>query len=61
MGSAFFMLASGTLNIIGWYPWAFSFRRTHEAVAWVAIGAILVHIAVKLPVIRQALGQLDRA
>ena len=57
MGSAFFMLASGTVNIIGWYPWAFSFRRTHEAVAWVAIGALLVHIAIKLPVIRQALGR----
>ena len=57
MGSAFFMLVSGTLNIIGWYPWAFSFRRTHEAVAWVAIGSLLVHIAVKLPVIRQGWGQ----
>ena len=56
MGSTFFMLASGTLNIIGWYPWEFSFRRTHEAVAWVAIGALLVHIGVKLPVIRTALG-----
>jgi hypothetical protein len=56
MGATFFMLASGTLNIIGWYPWEFSFRRTHEAVAWVAIGALLVHIAVKLPVIRTALG-----
>lgn len=56
MGSSFFMLASGTLNIIGWYPWEFSFRRTHEAVAWVAIGSLLVHIAIKLPVIRQALG-----
>ncbi|MEO6604404.1 MAG: molybdopterin-dependent oxidoreductase [Aeromicrobium sp.] len=57
MGSVFFMLVSGTLNIIGWYPWEFSFRRTHEAVAWVAIGSLLVHIAVKLPVIRQALGE----
>ena len=56
MGSTFFMLASGTLNIIGWYPWEFSFRRTHEAVAWVAIGSLLVHIGVKLPVIREALG-----
>ncbi len=56
MGSTFFMLASGTLNIIGWYPWEFSFRRTHEAVAWVAIGSLLVHIAVKLPFIREALG-----
>jgi hypothetical protein len=55
MGSSFFMLASGTLNIIGWYPWEFSFRRTHQAVAWVAIGSLLVHIAVKLPVIREGL------
>lgn len=54
MGSSFFMLTSGLLNIAQWYPWEFSFRRTHEAVAWVAIGALLVHIAVKLPVIRQA-------
>jgi len=57
MGSSFFMLASGTLNIIGWYPWEFSFRRTHEAVAWVAIGSLLVHIAIKLPVIRTGLGE----
>nr|WP_255670420.1 molybdopterin-dependent oxidoreductase [Aeromicrobium wangtongii] len=57
MAASLFMLASGTLNIIGWYPWEFSFRRTHEAVAWVAIGSLLVHIAVKLPVIRQGLGE----
>lgn len=54
MGSSLFMLTSGLLNIAQWYPWEFSFRRTHEAVAWVAIGSLLVHIAVKLPVIRQA-------
>ncbi|MCL3816924.1 molybdopterin-dependent oxidoreductase [Aeromicrobium wangtongii] len=57
VAASLFMLASGTLNIIGWYPWEFSFRRTHEAVAWVAIGSLLVHIAVKLPVIRQGLGE----
>lgn len=54
VSSAVFMLASGLLNIAQWYPWEFSFRRTHEAVAWVAIGSLLVHIAVKLPVIQQA-------
>lgn len=54
MGSSLFMLASGLLNIAQWYPWEFSFRRTHEAIAWVAIGSLVVHIAVKLPVIRQA-------
>ncbi len=56
VGASIFMLASGLLNIAQWYPWDFSFRATHEAVAWVAIGSLLVHIAVKLPVIRQALG-----
>ena len=56
VASAVFMLASGLLNIAQWYPWDFSFRRTHNAVAWVAIGALLVHVAVKLPVIRTALG-----
>jgi hypothetical protein len=55
VAAAVFQLASGLANIVQWYPWQFSFRRTHEAVAWVAIGALLVHVAVKLPVIRAAL------
>ena len=29
----------------------------HYAVAWLAIGSILVHVAVKLPVIRRALSR----
>ncbi|MGA8986967.1 molybdopterin-dependent oxidoreductase [Aeromicrobium sp.] len=56
VASSFFMLFSGLLNIAQWYPWAFSFRRTHEAVAWIAIGSLIVHIGVKLPVIREGLG-----
>lgn len=56
VAASIFQLLTGALNIVQWYPWEFSFRRTHEAVAWVAIGALLVHIAVKLPVIRDALG-----
>ena len=67
MASAIFQLASGLANSAQWYPWDFSFRRTHYALAWVAIGALVIHIAVKLPVIRTALtspldsDQLDRA
>ena len=55
------------MNSAQWYPWAFSFRSTHFAVAWITIGALVVHVAVKLPVIRTALGEpvdadtLDRA
>jgi hypothetical protein len=54
VAAAIFQLASGLANSSQWYPWAFSFRATHYAVAWIAVGALLVHIAVKLPVIRQA-------
>lgn len=56
VASAIFQLASGLANVTEWYPWDFSFRPTHYALAWVAIGSLLVHVAVKLPIIRGALG-----
>lgn len=56
VATAIFQLASGLANAAQWYPWSFSFRTTHYALAWVATGALVVHIAVKLPVIRDALG-----
>ena len=56
VASAVFLLATGLANAAQWYPWDFSFRATHYAIAWVAIGSLLVHVAVKLPVIRRALG-----
>ncbi|MFJ9387528.1 molybdopterin-dependent oxidoreductase [Nocardioides sp. NPDC101246] len=53
-------LATGLLNVAQWYPWGFSFRSTHYALAFVAVGALIVHIAVKLPVVRDALkGDVD--
>ncbi|GAA2144356.1 molybdopterin-dependent oxidoreductase [Nocardioides koreensis] len=55
VAAAVFQLASGLANSAQWYPWAFSFRATHYAVAWIAIGALVLHVAVKLPVIRRAL------
>lgn len=55
VAAAFFELLSGLLNTAGWYPWAFFFPTAHFAVAWIAIGAIIVHIGVKLPVISRAL------
>jgi len=66
VASSIFQLASGLSNSAQWYPWDFSFRRTHYAIAWVALGALVVHIAVKLPIIRGALttdvesAELDR-
>jgi DMSO/TMAO reductase YedYZ molybdopterin-dependent catalytic subunit len=43
----------GFLNTLQWYPWPFPFRQTHYALAWIIVGALLVHVAVKLPLITQ--------
>lgn len=45
---------TGILNTLQWYPWDFSFRKTHLALAWILIGAMVVHIAVHLPAIIRA-------
>jgi hypothetical protein len=55
VASAVFQLATGLANSAQWYPWDFSFRASHYAIAWVTIGSLAVHVAVKLPVIRRAL------
>lgn len=55
IGSAFFELVTGLLNIAHWYPWGFFFPAAHYAMAWVAVGAIVVHVGAKLPIIRRAL------
>jgi hypothetical protein len=54
VAAGIFQLTTGLMNSSQWYPWAFSFRSAHFAVAWLAIGSLLVHIAVKLPVIRRS-------
>ena len=54
-GAAFFQLLTGLFNIAQNYPWNFYFPTAHYAVSWIAIGSILVHVAVKLPVIRSGL------
>ncbi|WP_211249334.1 molybdopterin-dependent oxidoreductase [Nocardioides aequoreus] len=54
VAASIFQLVVGLANAAQWYPWAFGFRAAHYAGAWVAIGALLVHVAVKLPVIRRA-------
>ena len=56
-GAAFFELGTGLLNVAQNYPWKFFFPQLHYAVAWLAIGSILVHIAVKLPIVRRALSR----
>jgi hypothetical protein len=57
-GAAFFQLATGLFNVAQNYLWGFYFPAAHYAVAWVAAGSVLVHVAVKLPVIRRGLAKL---
>ncbi len=55
VGSALFQLVTGLANSAQWYPWSFDFISAHYAMAWVAAGSLVVHVAVKLPVIRAGL------
>ncbi|WP_307872582.1 molybdopterin-dependent oxidoreductase [Paractinoplanes ovalisporus] len=56
VAAALFQLISGILNIAHWYePMPFFFTAGHYWSAWLAIGALLAHIGVKLPIVRSAL------
>lgn len=57
LAAAFFELATGLFNSAQSYPWLFPFVPTHYAVAWVAIGALGIHVASKLPRIGDGLGR----
>ncbi len=57
IGSAVFQLVTGLANSAQWYPWTFDFIRAHYALAWVSVGSLAVHVAVKLPVIRRAFAE----
>ncbi|MFE7778830.1 molybdopterin-dependent oxidoreductase [Streptomyces sp. NPDC057445] len=52
VASAVLEVFSGLLNTVQWYPWPFSFVPVHYALAWVFVGALLLHIAVKAPEIK---------
>ncbi len=45
VGGSLFLLATGTANIAGWYPWTFDFRKAHFAASWLTMGGLLVHVA----------------
>ena len=55
VGGAVFMLFSGLANINLWYPWSFNFPVAHYWVAWITIGALVVHIGAKVSTTRRAL------
>lgn len=55
VGGALFELLTGVANINLWYPWLFNFRNAHYWVAWITIGALIVHIGAKWATTRAAL------
>lgn len=62
VSSALVEVVIGLLNVLGWYPWKWSFIFVHYTLAYVAVGSILLHIAVKLPTIQKGLATpLDAA
>ncbi|GAA0805200.1 molybdopterin-dependent oxidoreductase [Spirilliplanes yamanashiensis] len=55
VAAALFQVVSGVFNVARWYaPMPFFFTAGHYWVAWLAVGALLVHVGVKLPVARRA-------
>ncbi|MBM0275917.1 molybdopterin-dependent oxidoreductase [Micromonospora tarensis] len=58
--AAFFELVTGLFNVAQSYPWGFFFPAAHYAVAWLAVGGLLLHVAVKLPIARVALSPPSR-
>jgi hypothetical protein len=61
IGSAIFELVTGVFNQAQNYPWGFFFPVAHYAVAWIAVGSLLVHLAVKLPLVRAGLKEKPTA
>jgi hypothetical protein len=55
VATALLQLFTGFLNVLNWYPWPWSFVSVHRFLAYVVIGSIVLHIAVKLPDIKYGL------
>jgi hypothetical protein len=55
VGAAVLQLFTGYANVARWYPWPWFFPTAHFWLAWVAMGAIVAHIAAKASTTRRAL------
>lgn len=56
VAAAIFQVTTGLLNLARWYSaMGFFFTTAHYWTAWIAIGALLVHLGAKLPVVQRAL------
>ena len=54
VGGSLFVLATGIINLQYWDPWNFAFVPAHYYGAVVFLAGLAVHVAGKLPVVRQA-------
>lgn len=54
VGGSLFVFATGIINIQLWYPFGFSFVPAHYYGAVLMLGALVFHIGLKLPVMRDA-------
>ena len=54
VGSGLFELATGVVNAQVYYPFHFGFVAAHYYGAWLFTGALVLHVAVKLPAMRAA-------
>ncbi|SOC50382.1 Oxidoreductase molybdopterin binding domain-containing protein [Blastococcus aggregatus] len=57
VGAAAMQLVTGIINTAQWYPFGFFFPTAHYWTAWIAIGAIAVHVGAKAPEIRRGLAR----
>ncbi|MGK2955748.1 MAG: molybdopterin-dependent oxidoreductase [Solirubrobacterales bacterium] len=54
VGGALFLFFTGVLNTQLYYPWKFSFVPSHYYAAFVFLGALALHVSLKIPTIRKA-------
>lgn len=55
VSAALVELFTGFFNVLDWYPWPWDFVVVHRFLAYVVFGSLLLHIAVKLPIIKEGL------
>jgi DMSO/TMAO reductase YedYZ molybdopterin-dependent catalytic subunit len=57
VGGALFLLFTGIGTINRFKPWGFSFVSAHYAAAWIALGALVIHVGAKLHIAARALAR----
>ena len=56
VGGSLVMLVSGTANLARWYPYGFFFTAVHYEVAWITVGAMVIHLGAKWTTVRANVG-----